>query len=194
MNPRERFEERRAALIGGLTGTVLEIGAGRGANFGFLRPGTTWIGLEPRASSRKVLAREALRHGHVAAPLAASAEALPLADRSVSSVFGTMVLCSVSDLDASLAEIARVLQPGGSFVFAEHVAAPRGTLVRRLQAFASPFTRRFDNGCNPARETAGAIERSPLTIVELETLDYPVLLGLSVPVIIGRAVLDAPIG
>ena len=177
----------KTAGIGRLSGTVLEIGAGRGRNFEHLRPGVRWIGAEPDAPRRAELARAAREHGHGEAPLDAFAESLPLADDSVDGVLSTGVLCSVRDQDRALAEIARVLRPGGRFVFAEHVAAPRGW-KRTLQRIAAPFSRTLDHGCDPTRETEPAVRRSALTVVRVDTYDLRALPGLTMPYIVGEAV------
>ncbi|HEY1919716.1 MAG TPA: class I SAM-dependent methyltransferase [Streptosporangiaceae bacterium] len=149
---------RPHAVLGTLTGRVLEIGAGSGANFGYFRPDIHWLGLEPNPRLRRELAATAAAHGQHAPVLAAPAERIPLPDASVDAVAATLVLCSVADQDRTLAEVRRVLRPGGTFAFVEHVAAPAGTWSRRLQRCAAPFTRLFDHGCNPARETWRAIE------------------------------------
>jgi ubiquinone/menaquinone biosynthesis C-methylase UbiE len=78
----------------------------------------------------------------------------------VDAVLAATVLCSVRDQDAALAEIRRVLRPGGRFVFFEHVAAPRGTWTRLLQRATAPFSRVFDHGCDPSRETWRSLERA----------------------------------
>ena len=96
-----------------------------------------------------------------------TAEHIPLPDSSVDAVLATIVLCSVRDQDRALAEIVRVLRPGGRFVFFEHVAAARGTWTRRWQALTGPFSRAFDHGCDPTRETWRALERAPLHELEL---------------------------
>lgn len=183
------YQEAKAATIGRLSGTVLEIGAGRGRNFEHLRGGVRWIGAEPDARRRADLARAARDHGHGEPPLDAPAEDLPLPGDSVDGVLATGVLCSVRDQERALAEIARVLRPGGIFVFAEHVAAPRGW-KRRLQRLAAPFSRTLDHGCDPVRETEAAVRRSPLTVVRIDTYDLPALPGLTMPYIVGEAVLD----
>jgi ubiquinone/menaquinone biosynthesis C-methylase UbiE len=85
----------------------------------------------------------------------------------VDAVFGTVVLCSVADQAAALAEIRRVIKPGGAFLFFEHVASPPGTFTRRLQEFISPLTRRFDSGCDPSRETWKAIEAAGFSDVDM---------------------------
>jgi SAM-dependent methyltransferase len=144
--------------LGCLTGRVLEIGAGAGANFGSFRPGIHWIGLEPDPRLRRKLAATAAARGHHAPVLAAPAERIPLPDASVDAVASTLVLCSVADQGRVLAEVQRVLRPGGTFAFTEHVAAPAGTLTRGLQRCAAPFTRLFDHGCDPARDTWRALQ------------------------------------
>ena len=175
------------AEIGRLRGTVLEIGAGRGRNFDLLAPGVTWIGAEPDPGFRERLAETARRHGHREPPLPASAESLPLADASVDAVLATVVLCSVRDQDAALAEIGRVLRPGGAFVFAEHVGATLGSFKRRAQRAFAPLSRRFDHGCDPTRDTEAALRRSGLRIVRREQHEVPALPGLTMPYIVGRA-------
>jgi SAM-dependent methyltransferase len=152
------YAARKRAALGALTGTVLEIGAGAGANFGYFRPGIHWLGLEPHPRRGAELARTAARYGHRAPVLPAPAERIPLDDASVDAVAATVVLCSVFDQDAVLAEVRRVLRPGGRFAFFEHVAAPAGTWSRLLQRCVAPVTRRFDGGCDPGRQTWQAIE------------------------------------
>ena len=193
MSARAEVERRRTELVGTLRGAVLEVGAGRGANFSAMGPGVTWIGLEPDARRCIELAANARRHGHDTPPLQATCEAIPLETDSVNAVLGTIVLCSVDDPDRALAEIARVMRPGGIYVFAEHVAAPRGTMTRRLQQFATPLTRRFDHGCNPARDTAETLRTSPLTVLDLDVFELPVGLGVTVPFMVGRATLADPL-
>ncbi|TWD84789.1 ubiquinone/menaquinone biosynthesis C-methylase UbiE [Kribbella amoyensis] len=155
-------------LIRGLSGTVLELGAGRGANFGYLAPDIDWIGLEPHDASRRILARTAAGQVRTHRVLDAPAEHIPLPTASVDAVLCTVVLCSVTDPEAVLAEVRRVLRPGGRFVFVEHIGAPEGTGLRRLQRVLSPLTRRFDRGCNPTRATDRTIEEAGFRTVELE--------------------------
>lgn len=155
------YAREKTRLLGQLSGRVLELGAGRGANFPLLPADVDWLGLEPANRARRRLARR----GHRV--LAASAEAIPLDDDSVDAVLATVVLCSVRDQDRALAETARVLRPGGRFAFFEHVAAPRGTWFRRAQQLAAPVNRALDHGCHPARETWQALERAPFSELAL---------------------------
>lgn len=145
-------------LLGTLRGTVLEIGAGRGRNLPYFNRGVQWIGLEPDRRRQVRLAQNATAYGHRGAVIGAVAEQIPLADASVSAVVSTVVLCSVADQERVLAEVRRVLRPGGSFVFVEHVAADPNTWSRRFQEALAPCTRRFDAGCDPTRETWRTIE------------------------------------
>jgi ubiquinone/menaquinone biosynthesis C-methylase UbiE len=152
------YDKRKRALLGALTGIVLEIGAGDGANFPDLPDGIDWHGLEPNPSRRQQLVRKAAAHGHHAPVITAPAEQIPLDDASVDTVLATTVLCSVTDQERTLAEVRRVLRPAGAFVFFEHVAAPAGTWSRRAQRYWAHLSRRLDAGCDPSRETWRAID------------------------------------
>jgi ubiquinone/menaquinone biosynthesis C-methylase UbiE len=117
------IEPYKRRLFSGLAGTVLEIGPGAGANLQFLSTGVRWMGAEPNPFMHKYLRVEAGRLGRSIELCGAMAEALPLADRSADNVISTLVLCSVRDPPRALAEIRRVLRPGGKLLFIEHVAA-----------------------------------------------------------------------
>lgn len=163
------FDQRYGAAIGALRGTVLELGAGDGANFEHLASGVRWIGLEPSANARRDLQRNATDHGHTESLLAAGAENIPLEDGSVDAVFSTFVLCTVDDVDRVLGEVRRVLKPGGTAVFVDHVAARPHTWRRRLQNAVTPVTRRI-SGCRWNREVTDAVEASGLETLRLERL------------------------
>lgn len=160
-------------LIGALRGTVLEIGAGSGANFDKLPSATEWTGLEPSARARRQLACTVARTGREPRILAGPAERIPLPDGSVDEVLGTLVLCSVSDPAQVLSEVRRVLRPGGAYVFHEHVASPAGSGMLRLQRLITPVTRRLDRGCRPARETWRYLEDAGFGSLELDWFEAP---------------------
>jgi ubiquinone/menaquinone biosynthesis C-methylase UbiE len=170
------------ALLGSLHGTVLELGPGIGGSLRHYAPEVEWIGVEPDARHRRAVRAEAGRIGRSARVLAGRAERLDLPGASVDAVVGSFVLCSVDDQAAALAELVRVLRPGGRYVFAEHVAAPRGTWLRRAQHVCAAFGR-----CRPDRDTQAAIERAGLDIVELRFFTRPGPLGTAVPHIAGAA-------
>jgi SAM-dependent methyltransferase len=151
------YARYKRKVLGSLSGTVLEIGAGSGANFGYLAAGIDWIGLEPDPAARRRLATIAAAHGYHRPVIASVAERIPLPDASVDAVAATTVLCSVADQAMVLAQVGRVLRPGGQFAFFEHVVAPRGTVTRGPQRCCAPLSRRLAAGCDPARETWRAI-------------------------------------
>jgi ubiquinone/menaquinone biosynthesis C-methylase UbiE len=159
----DELDDLEREFVARLRGRVLEIGAGEGENFGALHSGVEWIGLEPDAKRRAELATRAREWGHRAQPLDARCEAIPLADDSVDAVVGTFVLCSVTDPAAALAEVRRVLVPGGRVVFIDHVVAPPGTLKRAVQRVATPFSVRFCHGCHWDRDTAALLAAAGFT-------------------------------
>lgn len=153
----DALDDLEREFLGRVRGRVLEIGAGEGENFGALHPDVSWIGLEPDARRRAELATRAREWRIEGEPLDAVAEEIPLPDASVDAVIGSYVLCSVADPAAALAEVRRVLVPGGRVVFIDHVAAPPGTLKRLVQRAGTPFSRRFCHGCHWDRETERAL-------------------------------------
>ncbi|GAA4572752.1 class I SAM-dependent methyltransferase [Planotetraspora kaengkrachanensis] len=174
-------------LLASLTGTVLELGAGRGANFGLLPADVTWIGLEPDGRLHRRLARAAAGHGRRPTILGCPAEEIPLPDRSVDAVLTTVVLCSVADPGRVLSEIRRVLRRPGRFVFFEHVAAPSGTLARRSQAAWAGVSRLCGDGCDPSRETWKTIGSAGWADLDLRWFTSGRRLAVHGPYIAGRA-------
>ncbi len=183
---RRAYGARKRALLAGLGPTVVEIGAGAGVNAEYLAPGTRWLAVEPNGFLHADLRRAADRAGPVLDLRTAAAEALPFPDASADAVVATLVLCSVHDPAAALAEARRVLRPGGRFVFIEHVAAPRATLLRRLQhVLRAPWAVVAD-GCRPDRDTEALIRAAGFTEVSVGRFRMP--LGLVAPHIAGTAV------
>lgn len=146
--------DRKRALLGGLRGTVVEIGPGTGVNLPYFAADARWIGIEPNpllCADLRALGLDA-RDGR--------AESLDLEDATADAVVSTAVLCSVRDVDRCLAEARRVLRPGGRFVFIEHVAEERGSLLCVAQRAIRPLCGWCAGGCDPARDTAAAISRA----------------------------------
>lgn len=176
---------RKRALLADLRGNVLEIGPGGGPNLSYYRADVTWVGVEPNPYMHPYLLRRAADLARPVELRSGVAEQLPVADASQDAVVATLVLCSVYDPARVLAEIVRVLKPGGRFVFIEHVAAPAGTRLRRVQNFVNPVWRRFADGCHANRETWATIEAAGFSQVAID--HYASTLPLVTPHIAGSA-------
>ncbi len=166
--------------------TVLEVGAGAGPNAAHLPPGTRWIAVEPNVHFHSHLEAAAVAHGLDLEIYAAVAEALPLEDGAADAVISTLVLCSVEDVAQSLAEVRRVLRPGGRFVFVEHVAGAPGSMLRRVQSALRRPWGWIADGCRPDRDTEQFVLEAGFSHVEVEHFRVP--LALVGPHIAGVAV------
>jgi ubiquinone/menaquinone biosynthesis C-methylase UbiE len=155
-----------------LPDTILEIGAGDGANFRYLAPGTHVIALEPNLHMHSHLRAAAARHRVTVDVRAGVAERIPLPDGSVDAIIASLVLCSVSDPARALAEIRRVLRPGGRFLCIEHVAAAEGTRLARVQRLVRRPWRWFFEGCETQRDTAELLRGSGFESVEVRPFTF----------------------
>jgi SAM-dependent methyltransferase len=177
----------RAETLPTLRGDLLDVGAGSGNSLSDLSRNARVVCLEPHAASVRTLEYLAGRRPGTRV-LQARAERIPLDDASMDAAICCAVLCSVTDQDRALGEIHRVLRPGGRLVLLEHVVAPRGTWTRRGQRLVAPFSRWFDHGCDPARDTEAALARSPFTVVELKRTGARGPFGTTMPHLTGVAV------
>jgi ubiquinone/menaquinone biosynthesis C-methylase UbiE len=182
-------EHRRRALEG-LTGRVVELGAGDGANFP-LYPSTVTevIAVEPEPRFRAV-AEEAARSADVPIRvLPGTAEALPVEDESVDAVLASLVLCTVPDQAAALAEARRVIRPGGQLRFYEHVHSDRQPLRTILEiADRSRIWPTIGGGCHPTRDTLSAIRAAGFTVEQCEQFPFsPSAIIPKIPHILGVA-------
>ncbi len=157
----------RADLLGDLTGEVLEIGAGTGLNLPHYGSGVTRLVLaEPDRFMRTKL-EQRLRLTEVPVEVVdAGVDPMPFADESFDVVVSTLVLCSVPDLETALAEIRRVLRPGGRFVYLEHVAAVENPKRHRWQRRIEPLWKRLAGNCHLTRTTDQAIPAAGFELVE----------------------------
>ncbi len=148
----------REALLADLGGRVLEVGAGTGVNLP-LYPRTLerLVVAEPDANMRKKLVKRIADLGSPAEASDASLEKLPWPDASFDAVVATLVLCTVRDPARALAEIRRVLVPGGAFVYLEHVAADHDPRRLAWQRRIEPFWGVIAGGCRLTRRTSETI-------------------------------------
>ena len=150
--------DRRRELLSGVSGSVIELGAGTGVNLQhYPAAGVEELVLvEPEAPMAVRLERRAAESPLPTRVVRAPAEELPLPDASFDFAVCTLVLCTVNDQPRALAELRRVLKPGGRLLFLEHVRAEDPALARwqdRLQ----PLWVRFGHGCHCNRPTLGAL-------------------------------------
>jgi ubiquinone/menaquinone biosynthesis C-methylase UbiE len=160
------FRER---VIGAAEGRVLEIGVGSGRNLPFyLPPVREVLALEP-APRLVAMARSASRATVMPVRfLEASAEAIPLDQHSVDTIVTTWTLCSIPQAATALADMRRVLRPGGKLLFVEHGLAPDEG-VRRWQNRLTPAWRRISGGCHLNRPIRSMIEGTGFRIDRIET-------------------------
>jgi ubiquinone/menaquinone biosynthesis C-methylase UbiE len=178
--------DRRRKLVADASGRVLEIGAGTGANLQHYGDGISELVLtEPEEPMARRLELKAAASGRNASVVRAPAEALPFPDDSFDVAVCTLVLCTVDDPERALAEIDRVLKPGGRLLFMEHVRAEDPGLARWQDRFA-PLWRRVGHGCMCNRATGDTI-RARFATVEMEDGALPKAPPIVRPLKQGRA-------
>jgi len=156
--------EHRRQLLAGLSGRVIEVGAGNGLNFKSYPPEVSHVlAVEPEPYLRE-RAREAAASAPVPIEVVDSvADRLPANDASFDAGVASLVLCSVPDQGAALAELFRVIRPGGELRFYEHIRG-HGESLARFQDAATIVWPTFAGGCHPNRDTGAAITAAGFSI------------------------------
>ncbi|MFB9662463.1 class I SAM-dependent methyltransferase [Glycomyces mayteni] len=171
--------EQRARLLAGLDGRVLEVGCGHGANFTHYPEAVTdLVAVEPEESMRDLAVARAEELGRKAVVLDGQAEQLSFENDSFDAVVATLVLCSVEDQGRALAEIHRVLKPGGRLVLLEHVGSANRNIRALEYLFDVALWSHVFGGCHTSRDTganlaAAGFDTAGLTPEKLPFLPYP---------------------
>jgi ubiquinone/menaquinone biosynthesis C-methylase UbiE len=178
---------RRRDLLASAEGRTLELGAGTGLNLEHYPSAVTDLVLtepDPHMTSRLRRRRDA--GGRSAEVVQVAAERLPFDDASFDTAVLTLVLCTVPNPAAALAEVSRVLRPGGRLLFLEHVRSTEPRVARWQDRLERPW-RFIGDGCHCNRDTLATIEASPLTVEHLERDLLPKSPPIVRPLIVGSA-------
>jgi ubiquinone/menaquinone biosynthesis C-methylase UbiE len=163
-----KYGSLKARLFGVVPANVVDLGAGSGANFRYFPPRTRVVAVEPNAHMHARLQRKAKQHALALELHEAGGETLALPDASVDFVCTSLVLCTVPDPARVVAEVRRVLRPGGRFVAIEHVAAPAGSGTAVLQRVVRRPWRWVFEGCELCNQTAGVLRAAGFRAVQIE--------------------------
>ena len=159
----------RRRVVGAAGGRVLEVGIGSGLNLPFYGAGVAEIiGLEPSRPLIDMAARRAAGANRQVSFLQAPAESIPLDSGSVDAVVTTWTMCSITDPAAALAEMRRVLKPGGDLLFVEHGRAP-DRWVARFQDWLTPVWKPLAGGCHLNRPIADLVGGAGFRVADLHT-------------------------
>lgn len=187
---RESGENRyREQLLDGLSGRVLELGCGDGDHFRlFPEAVTELVAVEPEENLRRRAEKAASEAKCPVRIVPGFAEALPIADGEFDAAVAALVLCSVSNQDQALAELMRVIRPGGELRFFEHVRADARAHVA-AQLAVQPVWAQLGGGCHLARNTEQAIRDAGFEIERIERFEFApgFLQKLAGPHILGLA-------
>jgi len=165
---------QRAKVVPRAHGRVLEVGIGSGLNFPFYdsaKVSKVW-GLDPAPEMTRMAEQAARSVPFQVEFIGLPGDQIPLDSGSVDSVVATYTLCTIPDPSAALRQIARVLRPGGDFIFCDHGAAPDAS-VRRWQDRLNPIWKRLGGGCNLNRPIPTLIEAAGFQIRDLDSMYIP---------------------
>ncbi|XP_077984892.1 thiol S-methyltransferase TMT1A-like [Glandiceps talaboti] len=173
--------------------TILEVGAGGGANFEFYPRGTKVVAVDPNERYKKYLVNSVKQFRHVRLDqfIAAEGEDMSaIADNSFDVVVSTLVMCSVKEPKAYVDEIKRVLKPGGKFYYMEHVCATKNSWTHLMQRMLNPVFKFCTDGCQLTKQTWKYIDEAGFSKLEYSLMFAPLRRTTQVirPHMIGHAI------
>jgi len=158
----------RARTAEGLSGRVVEIGFGSGFNVPFYPAGVDRVlAVEPSATAWNLAARRVGASSVPVEQVGLDGQSLPLDDASCDGAICTFALCTIPDAGAALAEVRRVLRPGGRFHLLEHGLAP-DPRVAAFQHRVEPIQRRVADGCHLTRDPLALVAEAGFAVTEVE--------------------------
>lgn len=185
---RAGLHDMRAGLLAEARGRTLEVGAGTGLNLPHYPDAVSELVLtEPDRFMAKRLRKQvdAYRSPIATQVIESPAEALPFEDHRFDTVLATLVLCTVDDPERALAEIERVLAPGGRLLYLEHVRSHDRRVARWQDRVERPWG--WIGGCHPNRATGELLRASQLELERRETSEMPKAPPIARPLILGAA-------
>lgn len=172
-----KYGELKRRLFANTPAMLVEIGAGSGTNLRYFSPGTHLVAIEPNRQAHATLRARAQAFGLTLELHGSPAEQIDLPSASVDFVIGTLVFCSVQDPAKVIAEVRRVLRPGGRFACLEHVCAPLGSKTYRVQQFMrEPWKWAFE-GCDLCRNTSLTLRAAGFAQIDIIPFELPLYLG-----------------
>ncbi|MGW0562555.1 class I SAM-dependent methyltransferase [Streptomyces sp. NPDC003016] len=164
----------RAELLSGLSGRVVEIGAGNGLNFAYYPSAVSEVvAIEPERSLRQLAVKAALDAGVPVDVVPGAAEALPVKSEAFDAAVVSLVLCSVRDVPRALSEIKRVLRPGGELRFFEHGRGEGRAMVTVQRALDRTVWPLLFGGCHTARDPLAGIAAAGFDLGSHRRLSVP---------------------
>ena len=169
----KEFQKQRRAVLQSVDGNILEIGFGSGLNLPHY-PNTVkkLVSVDPNRGMARYTARQIAASDIEVDRQVLSGESLPMPDKTFDTVVSTWTLCSIADVEKALAEVHRVLKPGGRFIFLEHGLSPDKS-VRRWQNRLNGLQKIVADGCHLNRDMHELVAGTGFNNLDVENFYFP---------------------
>ena len=184
-------KQTRQEMIASAEGKVLEVGIGNGANLQYYTDkASEVVGIEPCQAMVDMAQKKVDKLEGGADKFAlhvGGGEALPFEDNSFDTAVACLVFCTIPEAEAAAREMYRVLKPGGTLLFFEHVES-EGKVMSKVQKLFNPIWKPLACGCNLTRDTYTLFDEVGFVYDEVERYVHPKMVSFFASVIEGRAV------